>query len=162
MSDAITVRPATRADVAAAGRLGAQLVRQHAGFDPQRFMTPAVDVDRGYAWFLGTQLLNAHAVVLVAERDHEVVGYLYGAVEPMSWEELRDEAGFIHDIVVDERARRGGVATRLVDAALAWFASQGMPRVLLWTATGNETAQRLFTRLGFRKTMIEMTKELSQ
>ncbi len=31
---------------------------------------------------------------------------------------------------------------------------------MLWTATHNEAAQQLFTRLGFRETMIEMTKEI--
>jgi RimJ/RimL family protein N-acetyltransferase len=35
-----------------------------------------------------------------------------------------------------------------------------MPRVMLWTASQNATAQRLFARAGFRPTMIEMTREL--
>jgi len=38
--------------------------------------------------------------------------------------------------------------------------SIGAPRVVLWTAEKNDPAQRLFTRLGFRRTMIEMTREL--
>jgi RimJ/RimL family protein N-acetyltransferase len=37
-----------------------------------------------------------------------------------------------------------------------------VPRVVLWTAHANEPAQRLFEGLGFRPTMIEMTKELSR
>ena len=41
-----------------------------------------------------------------------------------------------------------------------WFRSVGAPRVVLWTADKNQGAQRLFTRLGFRRTMIEMTREL--
>jgi ribosomal protein L15 len=32
--------------------------------------------------------------------------------------------------------------------------------VILWTAEGNDPAQRLFGKLGFRRTMVEMTKEL--
>jgi RimJ/RimL family protein N-acetyltransferase len=32
--------------------------------------------------------------------------------------------------------------------------------VVLWSADRNEAAQRLFERLGFRTTMVEMTKEL--
>jgi hypothetical protein len=31
---------------------------------------------------------------------------------------------------------------------------------MLWTAEKNDSAQRLFARLGFRRTMIEMTREL--
>ena len=44
---AITVRPARPADAEALGRMGAALVRQHHGFDAQRFMPPE-DVESGY------------------------------------------------------------------------------------------------------------------
>jgi len=99
-------------------------------------------------------------VIFVAERGTDVVGYVYAGLEPLSWKELRDEAGFIHDIVVDDRARRTGLAGALVAEAVAWLRSRGAPRVMLWTAEQNDTAQRLFTRLGFRRTMVEMTLEL--
>jgi ribosomal protein S18 acetylase RimI-like enzyme len=36
---------------------------------------------------------------------------------------------------------------------------KGAPRIVLMTAVQNEPAQRLFTRLGFRTTMLEMTRE---
>jgi RimJ/RimL family protein N-acetyltransferase len=45
-------------------------------------------------------------------------------------------------------------------AAIAWFQSKNQPRVVLWSADRNETAQRFFARLGFRRTMVEMTLEL--
>jgi ribosomal protein S18 acetylase RimI-like enzyme len=38
--------------------------------------------------------------------------------------------------------------------------SRGAPRVVLSTAEKNHAAQRLFDRAGFRRTMIEMTREL--
>ena len=99
-------------------------------------------------------------MVYVAERDGEVFGYVYAAIEPISWKELRDECGFIHDVVVDERGRRSGMATALIEKAVEWLRERGMPRVILGTAEKNERAQRLFTKLGFRRTMIEMTREL--
>jgi ribosomal protein S18 acetylase RimI-like enzyme len=155
------IRPASQADLPAIGRLGAQLLRLHHGFDGRRFMAPGADPEAGYAWFLGTQLTDADVLLLVAEQDGRVVGYLYAAVEPRSWKELRDEAGFIHDVVVEEGSRGQGVAGRLVEEAAGWFARRGMPRVVLWTAEHNEAARRLFARLGFRRTMIEMTRELA-
>ena len=36
---------------------------------------------------------------------------------------------------------------------------RGAPRILLATAVENEPAQRLFASLGFRTTMVEMTRE---
>ena len=156
----MTIRPATRADLPTLGRLGALLLRTHYDFDRQRFLAPGDDVEAGYAWFLGTQLGQEDVAVFVAERDGEVVGYVYAGIEPHSWKELRDEAGFIHDIVVDERGRRGGVATALLERAIEWIRTRGVPRVVLWTAERNDAAQRLFAALGFRRTMIEMTREL--
>jgi ribosomal protein S18 acetylase RimI-like enzyme len=158
MSD-IEIRRAEKRDLPALGRLGALMVRLHHGFDRDRFMAPRANVEQGYAWFLGTQLDGKDAFVAVAESDGEIVGYVYAGLEPESWKELRAAAGFIHDLVVDERARRAGVGTELVEAAADWLESRGAARVMLWSAQKNEPAQRLFERMGFRRTMIEMTRE---
>ena len=154
------IRRASEADLPALGKLGASLLLLHHAFDPDRFMAPPADPGAGYAWFLGTQLQEADVAVFVAERGGRVIGYVYAALEPQSWKELRDEAGFIHDVVVSEEARRLGIASTLIDKACEWLRSIGAPRVVLWTAEKNEGAQQLFTRVGFRRTMIEMTREL--
>jgi ribosomal protein S18 acetylase RimI-like enzyme len=158
--DAIVIRRATAADLPALGKLGASLLRTHYAFDPERFMAPRGDPEAGYAWFLGTQLKEDDVAVFVAERSGEVIGYVYAGMEPQSWKELREAAGFIHDVVVAADVRRTGVASALVEAACEWLRSIGAPRVVLWTAEKNDPAQQLFTRLGFRRTMIEMTREL--
>ena len=156
----IVIRRATAADMPALGKLGASLLQTHYGFDPQRFMAPRGDPEAGYAWFLGTQLKEDDVAVFVAERSGAVLGYVYAGIEPQSWKELRESAGFIHDVVVAPEAQRTGVASSLVESACEWLRAMGAPRVVLWTAEKNDSAQRLFTRLGFRRTMIEMTREL--
>ena len=156
----IVIRRATAADMPALGKLGASLLQTHYGFDPQRFMAPRGDPESGYAWFLGTQLKEDDVAVFVAERSGAVLGYVYAGIEPQSWKELRESAGFIHDVVVAPEAQRTGVASALVESACEWLRAMGAPRVVLWTAEKNDSAQRLFTRLGFRRTMIEMTREL--
>ena len=118
MPDAIAIRRATKADLPALGRLGALLLRTHYQFDPHRFMAPGSHPEEGYAWFLGTQLREEDVVVLVAERESSIVGYVYAGLEPQSWKELREACGFIHDVVVDESGRRSGVATALMEAAI--------------------------------------------
>lgn len=158
-NDAV-IRRATKADLPALGRLGALLMRTHYAFDQARFMAPGDNAEDGYAWFLGTQLEEADVAIFVAERGGDVLGYVYAGLEPLSWKELRDEAGFIHDIVVDEHGRRTGLAGALISEATAWLRSRGAPRVVLWTAEQNAGAQQLFARLGFRRTMVEMTMEL--
>jgi len=155
----IRIRPARASDEAALGRYGGALMRQHHQFDPDRFIT-IENPEAGYGRFLVSQIGEDDTVVLVAERRDEVVGYVFAALEPMSWKELRAACGFIHDVFVDERARRGGVGGQLVTAAAEWLRSRGMPRVVLQSAAKNAAAQRLFERLGFRHTMVEMTLEL--
>lgn len=157
---ALKIRRAVLRDLSSLGRLGASLVRLHHEFDPRRFFAPGSHPERGYAEFLGTQLRARRAVLLVAELDGAVAGYLFGAIEPRSWESLRDKAGYVHDLAVDEHARRAGVGSSLLEAAFAWFAGRGVRQVVLSTAWGNETAQRVFRRAGFRPTMIEMTRDL--
>jgi len=155
-----SIRPATRSDLPALGRLGAALMRLHYQFDPRRFMAPPDRPEDGYAWFLGTQLDADDAVILVAHREDVILGYVYAAIEPASWKELRERCGYVHDVLVDPDARRQGVASILMNAAFDWLKSHGMPRVVLGTASANLAAQRLFAQLGFRPTMIEMTREL--
>src|SRR5437870_395220 len=104
----VTIRPATLQDVAALGRLGAMLVRAHHEFDAQRFLPATAETERGYGNFLGTQLDEANAVVLVAEREGTVVGYAYAGVEGIDYMSLRGPAGVLYDIVVDPASRRHG------------------------------------------------------
>src|SRR5262245_29618670 len=82
-------------------------------------------------------------------RGDRGVSYGYAGIEPQSWKALREECGFIHDVAVNESGRRMGVATALVEAAIAWLRERRMPRVVLGTAERNEAAQRLFSGLGF-------------
>jgi len=154
------IRPATVADAAALGDLGARLVRSHHEYDPQRFMSPLPGIEKGYGRFLTSQIDHDDALVLVAERDGKIDGYVYATLEDRSWRDLRDACGYVEDIVVRDTARRSGVATMLMNAVFEWMRKRGAPRVLLMTATPNVGAQDLFRRLGFRQTMIEMTREL--
>ena len=160
MAPAVTIRRAEPADVATLGRLGALLVRTHHDFDPERFIAATPRTEHGYGSFLGSQLDAPDVVVLVAERGGAVLGYSYATVEGHDYMSLRGPAGVLHDIVVDPAHRGEGVGRMLLDATLAALAERGAPRVVLSTAEHNESAQRLFARAGFRRTMIEMTREL--
>jgi GNAT superfamily N-acetyltransferase len=157
---AISLRRAESGDIATLGRLGASLMRIHHEFNERRFMSPGENPEAGYGAFLASQLDNPDMLVLVAERQDVIVGYVWAAIEPESYKELRARAGYIHDILVTGDARGGGAGARLIEAAVDWLREQGMPRVLLWTAAPNDKARKLFEAHGFSATMIEMTREL--
>jgi ribosomal protein S18 acetylase RimI-like enzyme len=154
------IRRATPADLPVIGRLGALLVKEHYDFDPQRFLAATPETPEAYRSFIGTQLEDPDKSVLVADGDGEVMGYAYATVEGYDYMALRGPAGVLQDIIVDPDHRGLGVGRLLMDAALRFFRTRGVPRVMLSTAARNEVAQRFFASMGFRQTMIEMTSEL--
>ncbi len=155
----IAIRPAAPADLPALGRLGALLVRMHHELDAARFIPGSPHTEQGYASWLGSQLANEQVVILVAVRNGDIIGYSYTEIEEPDYMSLRGPAGVLHDIMVDPSQRRNGVGRMLLRATLETLADRGAPQVVLWTAARNEAAQRLFAAAGFRRTMIEMTRE---
>ena len=152
----ITIRPATASDQERLGRFGGALMRQHHAADPKRFIQ-VENPEAGYGRFLVSQISNPNSLVMVAEHEGAVVGYVFADVEATNWMELRGPCGVVQDVYVEEAARRLGAGRELMRAAIAWIRSKGRTQVVLLTKSKNEHAQHLFTTLGFRPTMIEMT-----
>lgn len=142
------------------------MVLIHHSFDPHRFIFPD-NIAEGYAWWLGREIENPDAVVLVAEETHrdsdeaEILGYTYGTIEDADWRLLLGPYAGFHDLWVEERARGKGIGKMLTEATMDRFAEMGARQVVLMTAVQNGAAQRLADSLGFRRTMIEMTRELT-
>jgi ribosomal protein S18 acetylase RimI-like enzyme len=169
--DTFTVRSMTAADLPAAARLAGKLVRMHYELDPLRYLH-LPNPEAGYARYFAGELKSDRVVLLVAERtsgrrpsqagqepDDAIVGYAYGRIEPRSYNELLDTCGKLHDVLVDESARGHGLGEQLVSEVVRRLTERGAPRVILLTAVQNEAAQHLFRKLGFRTTMLEMTRE---
>jgi GNAT superfamily N-acetyltransferase len=94
-------------------------------------------------WLLRLSPRSVSAVAFVAGKPAGLVG---GYVN----EEM-------HEVVsmwVSPSARGTGVAGRLVDEVRAWATEQGAETLVLWVVEGNERADRLYRRLGFRPTGI--------
>jgi ribosomal protein S18 acetylase RimI-like enzyme len=159
----IVIRRAGRGDLAAMAKLAGNLVRMHHAADRTRFLL-VEKVEEGYAWWFSRELERAEAVLLVGSRSRgaAVEGYGYGTIEERDWNLLLDAHGAIHDIFVAEEARRCGMGRALVEGLVRALEDLGAPRVLLSTMVGNESAQRLFQKCGFRPTMLEMTRDRSR
>jgi len=157
MLEQIHIRRAQSADLEAASVLAARLVRQHHQVDPGRFFLPE-NVEQGYASWFRHELGRREAVILVALGPEGVVGYTYGTLEGRDWNLLLDRHGAIHDIFVAHGARGRGTGLALMQAIIRELEALGAPRLVLSTMVGNESAQRLFERAGFRRTMLEMTR----
>jgi len=53
---------------------------------------------------------------------------------------------------VDPRSRRRGVGEVLVKSLLDWARSAGFAEMFLWVTDGNDAAERLYARNGFKRT----------
>jgi GNAT superfamily N-acetyltransferase len=127
----------------------------------QHDSTPDFKTAADYVSFLSTKLEDPDAAILVAEAHTEVIGYVYAAVQGYDYLSLRGRRASCttSSLTGASRPRRRGL---LLNAALAYLKARGAPRVALSTAEGNRAAQRLFEGMGFRRTMVEMTRELAQ
>jgi ribosomal protein S18 acetylase RimI-like enzyme len=96
---------------------------------------------------LEAMVISPATTLLLAREDEQVLGMLtlatFGSPTGLrSW---------IEDVVVDESARGGGVASALVTAALEVAQGQGSRTVDLTSRPSREAANRLYVRLGFER-----------
>ena len=159
MGVTLQIRKATFRDLPKIAQLAGVLVRQHYAFDAKRFLITE-NPEQGYEWWFNKELSNDKALILCAKLDRRVVGYAYARLEPRDWNALLDEHGALHDILVADEAHRQGIGKKLLERTLAELRARGAARVVLHTAIKNLAAHKLFSGLGFRKTMLEMTCEL--
>src|SRR5262245_14847791 len=152
-----TIRPAVESDLPDVAKLAGLMVRLHHAWDPQRFAILREPIEPGYEQWLGREIRNSSALVLVgvsAKPQAKIVGYAYARLEGIDWNRLMDACGFLHDLVVAEEERKHGLASALVEGVAAWMKERGAPRLVLETAAKNELAQGFFKKRGFRPTMV--------
>jgi GNAT superfamily N-acetyltransferase len=102
---------------------------------------------------LETILADRASVLLVANMAGGVIGYVGASVHPTLY--ANGLVGWIEELIVDPRQRRGGVGRLLVCAAEGWIKAQGAVMVALatrragefWSAVGYEASATYFRKL---------------
>lgn len=150
-----SIRRAVAADLPMLAQFGAQLFRQHYEYDARRFFI-AEPLAEQHAQFFAQQLDDLAAVVLIAEKDAQVVGYAFVRLEPESFVDASAASVWLHDIYLDATARGAKLGQRLLQAAVAAARSLGSSSLMLSVSPHNTIAQTFFQQQGFRPTMLEM------
>lgn len=135
----ITVRQAVLSDLEALAPL----------FDSYRqFYGRVGDLSAATA-FLSARFEHNESVLFVAHEAGKAVGFtqLYPSVSSVSLARVF----VLNDLFVVEHARRKGVASKLMTAAVDYASSLGAVRVSLSTAITNEAAQKLYQAAGWQR-----------
>ena len=112
--------------------------------------------DRSLRRWLLERLKQPEAFGLVAERGHDLAGFLMGRVT--TWESeppilIPRRIGIIDAVYVAEPARRRCVGSKLIEEALAYAVRRGVSVVETTYETDNPDAARMWKKLGFRPWM---------
>jgi ribosomal protein S18 acetylase RimI-like enzyme len=106
-------------------------------------------------------LKRENGEIFIAEDERRrFIGYLFvGGISDMM---TGLNYGFIYDIFVEEKSRGKGIGKLLLEKAEDYCRKKGYSRIALMVSTENDSAIRLYSRIGFKPEQMHMAKELSQ
>lgn len=104
---------------------------------------------RAASEFLLARFNHGESALFIAHEGNTPIGFtqLYPSFSSISLARIF----VLNDLFVHEQARRKGVASKLMSAAVEFASSLGAVRVSLSTATTNETAQALYQSAGWKR-----------
>jgi shikimate dehydrogenase len=145
----LCVRIATLADCAAISELNGHVQRLHALAQPDFFKLPSATTFPPD--YVAELMARRDTVMLVAEVDRTVVGYLYADVTPAmeTSSTFAFDRFYIHHIGVTPQQQGKGVGAALIEAAQQEARTRGIGRLALSTWAFNQQAQRFFEGQGF-------------
>jgi GNAT superfamily N-acetyltransferase len=155
----LTVRRAGRQDARRVAEFAIKLFAQHRAYDARRFAD--ISSIEGAEHFYGGQTEASEAAVLVAEIENKIVGFAYLQYEATDYANLLENAVWLHDIYLDERARGAGAGKLLIENSIETARELGADKLMLSVAAKNTAARDFFERRGFHETMIEMMLDLT-
>ena len=102
--------------------------------------------------YLGQLLESETFIAIGAFLGEDVLGGLAAYVLP-KFEQARAEI-YIYDLAVDERSRRRGIATAMIEQLKHAAAARGAYVIFVQADYGDEAAIQLYTKLGQREDVI--------
>ncbi|MFP8874845.1 MAG: GNAT family N-acetyltransferase [Myxococcota bacterium] len=152
------VREATARDLDRVAALWSAITDHHAPLDPLFRMRPEAGGE--LRELLGDLCRNPDAAIFVYEDAGDLPGMCIVRIDhsPPIVEEV--DRAEITDLGVREEARRQGIGSQLLAAALAWIRIQGIERVQVNVAVGNAEGQAFWRRHGFAPHMDVLHKRL--
>lgn len=118
------------------------------------------DLDSALQDDVDSLLRSPRAVVMIAERAGEAIGYATGHTEDDDERRVLRRKGVVEDWYVDAAARGAGIGTRLLDALATVFRDAGCQVIESTTWPFNAGARRAHEALGFHEVEVKYRKKL--
>ena len=99
-------------------------------------------------------------ILLVAEEDEKIVGYLYGYI--IESDEVQTETiAKLDALFVEEEHRRMGAAENLIDHFKVWVINHNITGMVVNVCSANYKAKSLYRKKGFKTTKETMSLEIN-
>lgn len=157
-SNPIKIRPACSLDIPELQRLWKELIDDHKASND--FFSRSAHGHQFYANFISKQLTQKSAMIFVAEIPQSLVGYIHLEISDYHQVYVKNEFGFIHELVVTQAYRFQGIGKQLYNTAMQWFKKHKITRIELDVAASNPKAKQFWQALGFENFMNRLSKEI--
>jgi len=159
-TDEVVIRGAEHGDLDAVAALWEELTSLHHALD-NRFWIRADDGREKYRDWVAEGLDQDDRVLVVAEAQGQVVGFIHGMLKDTPPPLASKLTGQVTDLIVDEEHRGRGVGTRLVEAASRWFREKEAQQLMLNAAFCNRPAREFWRSMGFEPWVQTLWKPLA-
>ncbi|MEM7814773.1 MAG: GNAT family N-acetyltransferase [Candidatus Aenigmatarchaeota archaeon] len=151
------IRPAVSTDIEAIQELDKESTTYHRKFDRNFYMVSEKwwKIKRNFQL---AAMKDSKNLILVAEDNDEIVGYVWGYVERLN----KYNIGKIQELVVSIRHRRKGIGTRLVKSLLEFFKSKNCIIVEVLVNVKNIAAYKTYKNLGFEEKEYRMQAKIDK
>src|SRR5215203_3227904 len=101
-------------------------------------------------------------LVLVAEKDGRLVGFLEASIRPFVEDCNTDNVGYLEGWFVESGFRRYGIGRDLVRAAESWARKKGCTEMASDAEVGNDLSLEAHLKLGYEETsrLVHLRKDL--
>lgn len=136
------VRKAELKDTKEANNLLTMLIRDEKQYDP------SINENCVISRFYEDMILNDSNILLVAEIDNKIIGYLYGYIVDNGNTYL-DKVSKLDALYITKEYRKNKIATKLINEFKSWSLKNGVKYIEVQVLNDNINAINLYKKEGF-------------
>lgn len=157
----IRIRKARAADVPRIARGQKEMNRFHSRFD-KSYYAPSPAAAREFKSYLGRKIKDPDFLILVAEEDGKLLGYVLAWVKRRPPLYKKSRLGYLSNIYVQESHRRSGLGSVLYACLEDWFRKKRVDFIQARVHVSNRTALSTFRKWGLKDLVLTLSKEVGR